>query len=352
MTALSIRAAAASLAVIAVAGCTTTGIGTGQSANGALGATFSWTETGGTRGTMVASLTNGQIFQGQFFQITPGKPVTDYGPLWNGWGPGWGWGGGWGGRHWGWGWGGWGPWGPNNETITHYTGQVLANLQGPGGSCAATSRWPPGFRNGGRRRWPMPASGRDGDPRPISAALLTRIRGVGLRSGPKSWQVGRWRPSCAASVRSGSARRHELAGWLYHDPEFFAAERKAFLRAAPQVVCHESEIAEPGEWRTLDYLGESVFVIRGDDGQVRAFSNVCRHRGSRLVDGTGGCAKVLTCPYHAWSYARDGRLVGVPHRSEYPELRPRTTACSRSRSRPGTASCSSPWSRERRRSPK
>jgi carnitine monooxygenase subunit len=113
-----------------------------------------------------------------------------------------------------------------------------------------------------------------------------------------------------------------LPGWLYYDPEFFEAEKKAFFRAAPQVVCHESEIREPGEWRTLEYLGESVFVIRGDDGEVRAFSNVCRHRGSRLVDGTGGCAKVLTCPYHAWSYARDGRLVGVPHRSEYPGLRP------------------------------
>src|SRR3954452_11214299 len=111
-----------------------------------------------------------------------------------------------------------------------------------------------------------------------------------------------------------------LPGWLYFDPECFAAEKKAFLRAAPQVVCHESEIAEPGEWRTLEYLGESVIVIRGDDGEVRAFANVCRHRGSRLVDGTGGCAKVLTCPYHAWSYARDGRLVGVPHRQEYPGL--------------------------------
>lgn len=112
-----------------------------------------------------------------------------------------------------------------------------------------------------------------------------------------------------------------LPGWLYFDPEFFEAEKKAFLRAAPQVVCHEGEIAEPGEWRSIEYLGESVIVIRGDDGQCRAFSNVCRHRGSRIVDGTGGCAKVLTCPYHAWSYARDGRLVGVPHRHEYPGLR-------------------------------
>jgi carnitine monooxygenase subunit len=111
-----------------------------------------------------------------------------------------------------------------------------------------------------------------------------------------------------------------LPGWLYFDAEFFEAEKSAFLRAAPQVMCHESEVSEPGEWRTLEYLGESVIVIRGDDGLVRAFSNVCRHRGSRLVDGSGGCARVLTCPYHAWSYARDGRLVGVPHRSDYPGL--------------------------------
>jgi phenylpropionate dioxygenase-like ring-hydroxylating dioxygenase large terminal subunit len=113
-----------------------------------------------------------------------------------------------------------------------------------------------------------------------------------------------------------------LPGWLYHDAEFLEAEKRAFLRAAPQVVCHESEIALAGKWRSLEYLGESVIVIRGDDGEIRAFANVCRHRGSRLVDGPGGCAKLLTCPYHAWSYARDGRLVGVPHRSEYPDLEP------------------------------
>jgi phenylpropionate dioxygenase-like ring-hydroxylating dioxygenase large terminal subunit len=55
---------------------------------------------------------------------------------------------------------------------------------------------------------------------------------------------------------------------------------------------------------------------------VRAFANVCRHRGSRLVDGEAGCAKRLTCPYHAWTYALDGRLIGVPHRRDYPGLDP------------------------------
>ena len=126
----------------------------------------------------------------------------------------------------------------------------------------------------------------------------------------------RFKPAAARDPLDGMS----LPGWLYHDPEFLEAEKRAFLRAAPQVVCHDSEIAKPGEWRSLEYLGESVIVIRGDDGAVRAFANVCRHRGSRLVDGEAGCAKVLTCPYHAWSYARDGRLVGVPHRSEYPGL--------------------------------
>jgi hypothetical protein len=132
MRSLSIRAAAVSLAAIAIAGCTTTGIGSGQAIGSNVGATFTWTETG-NGGTMVAQLSDGRVFQGPFFQVTRESRITDYGPLWNGWGPGWGWGGGWGGRRFGWGWDGWGPWGPYNDTMTQYTGQVLANLQGPGG---------------------------------------------------------------------------------------------------------------------------------------------------------------------------------------------------------------------------
>jgi phenylpropionate dioxygenase-like ring-hydroxylating dioxygenase large terminal subunit len=147
-----------------------------------------------------------------------------------------------------------------------------------------------------------------------------------LRSGPIAVSGVRWHfLAMATSLKSVAPTLDpldgvSLPGWLYHDPEFFEAEKNAFLRASPQVVCHESEIASAGEWRLIDYLGESVIVIRGDDGEVRAFTNVCRHRGSRLVDGEGGCAKVLTCPYHAWSYGRDGRLVGVMHRHEYPGL--------------------------------
>jgi hypothetical protein len=134
MSPLSIRAAAASLAAIAITGCTTTGVGTGQAIGSNIGATFTWSATGASRGNMVAQLSNGQVFQGPFFQITSQSTVTDFGPLWNGWGPGYGWHRPWSGRFgFGWGWDGWGPWGPYNETITHYSGQVLANLQGPAG---------------------------------------------------------------------------------------------------------------------------------------------------------------------------------------------------------------------------
>jgi phenylpropionate dioxygenase-like ring-hydroxylating dioxygenase large terminal subunit len=113
-----------------------------------------------------------------------------------------------------------------------------------------------------------------------------------------------------------------LPGWVYRDPDYFKVEMARLIRPSWQIVCHASDIRHAGDWRTLDILGESVIVIRGDDGAVRAFANVCRHRGSRLVDGTGGCDRRLTCPYHAWTYAADGRLVGVPQREDYPGLDP------------------------------
>jgi len=125
-----IRSAAASFAVIAIAGCTTTGVGTGQAVGSNIGATFTWVETG-NGGTMTAQLSDGRVFQGQFFQITRESRVMDMDPLWNGWGPGFGWHRPW--SRYGWGWGGWGAWGPYDQTITQYSGQVLANLQGPSG---------------------------------------------------------------------------------------------------------------------------------------------------------------------------------------------------------------------------
>ena len=92
------------------------------------------------------------------------------------------------------------------------------------------------------------------------------------------------------------------------------------FRPSWQVVCHDSDIPAAGDWHSIDYCGESVIVVRGTDRTVRAFTNVCRHRGSRLVDGAAGCAKKLVCPYHAWTYELDGRLSGVPDSASYPTL--------------------------------
>ena len=111
-----------------------------------------------------------------------------------------------------------------------------------------------------------------------------------------------------------------LPAWVYSEPDYFAAEIARVIRPSWQVVCHVSDVPAIGDWHTLDYASESVIVLRGDDGVVRAFTNVCRHRGSRLVDGASGCAKKLVCPYHAWTYGLNGRLTGVPGKSEYPTL--------------------------------
>jgi phenylpropionate dioxygenase-like ring-hydroxylating dioxygenase large terminal subunit len=112
-----------------------------------------------------------------------------------------------------------------------------------------------------------------------------------------------------------------LPGWIYRDQEFMDLEVERIFRPSWQIVCHVNEIPKPGDYQTIDYIGESVVVIRGDDGQIRAFTNVCRHRAMRLVEGPMGCAKKLVCPYHAWVYETDGRLTGVPMKGEYPTLK-------------------------------
>ena len=104
-----------------------------------------------------------------------------------------------------------------------------------------------------------------------------------------------------------------LPAWIYSDPGFFERERETVFRTAWQVVCHVNDVPKAGDYQTLDFLGEQVLVLRGEDGVVRSFHNACRHRASRLADGnSGNCGHRLVCPYHAWSYGLDGRLLRVP----------------------------------------
>jgi carnitine monooxygenase subunit len=128
-----------------------------------------------------------------------------------------------------------------------------------------------------------------------------------------------------AALRFGPEHDYGLPGWAYYDPSHYRREQQRIFFPAWQIACHTSDIPDTGNWRALDYLGESIFVIRDDDGSVRAFANVCRHRAMRLLDGDAGCTNKIVCPYHAWVYELDGRLTGVPERRAYPALDMATT---------------------------
>jgi phenylpropionate dioxygenase-like ring-hydroxylating dioxygenase large terminal subunit len=108
-----------------------------------------------------------------------------------------------------------------------------------------------------------------------------------------------------------------LPAWIYSDADYFEAELKRMIRPSWQIVCHLNDVPEAGDWHALDYAGESVVVMRAADGSASAFHNVCRHRGARILDGERGCSKRIVCPYHAWTYASDGRLIGVPQKDTY-----------------------------------
>lgn len=103
----------------------------------------------------------------------------------------------------------------------------------------------------------------------------------------------------------------------YADAARLDRETETLFRALPLPVAHASALAAPGDFVTHDDAGVPLLVVRGDDGEVAAFVNVCRHRGTRVEGAPCGSKKAFVCPYHAWSYGRDGRLLGVPHESGF-----------------------------------
>ncbi|MFO1091597.1 MAG: aromatic ring-hydroxylating dioxygenase subunit alpha [Hyphomicrobiales bacterium] len=112
-----------------------------------------------------------------------------------------------------------------------------------------------------------------------------------------------------------------LPGRIYNDAAFFAKERERVFLPSWQLAGHVSEIPKSGDFLRFDLLDQSAIVVRGDDGAVRAFHNVCRHRAYRLLaTGTGHCERTMMCPYHGWSYDFAGRLAGVPAESSFQGL--------------------------------
>ena len=109
-----------------------------------------------------------------------------------------------------------------------------------------------------------------------------------------------------------------LPGWTYTSEAFFELEKTELILKNWQLVCHISNIPKAGDYFTFEIFNERVFVIRGEDKNVRAFHNFCSHRGTKLIDETSGtCKGKITCPYHAWGYDFNGNLIKVPYEDQF-----------------------------------
>ena len=115
--------------------------------------------------------------------------------------------------------------------------------------------------------------------------------------------------------------RRGLPGWSYHSDALLELEKQHVFRNHWQIACHVSDIANAGDYLAMDVVGERALILRGKDGVVRAFHNMCRHRGSRVVaDDQGNCRNALVCPFHGWVYNLDGTLRGAARPATFPEL--------------------------------
>jgi phenylpropionate dioxygenase-like ring-hydroxylating dioxygenase large terminal subunit len=104
----------------------------------------------------------------------------------------------------------------------------------------------------------------------------------------------------------------------YSSEAFFEFEKDAVFFREWLCVGRAEQVPSPGDWFTIDVVGEPLVVLRDDSGAVAVFSAVCRHRSALIAEGSGNCGHSLRCPYHWWTYGLDGRLLGAPemHQTE------------------------------------
>ena len=107
-----------------------------------------------------------------------------------------------------------------------------------------------------------------------------------------------------------------LPGEFYRDELVYRADIERVWRRGWLFAGHSCEIPEPGDYFTLTLDTDSLIILRDDEGQVRALHNICRHRGTILCEEDGGTVGRIVCPYHQWTYARDGSLVSSPGMQE------------------------------------
>ncbi len=122
---------------------------------------------------------------------------------------------------------------------------------------------------------------------------------------------GAMRPEYFENLGKSPSEATGLPGRMYTDPAVFEAEKKKIFRPNWMAIMHQSSIPNPGDYRVVEVLGESFVFVRGEDGEIRGFHNICRHRGAKVSEGEGNCSH-FRCPYHLWTYDLKGKLTGAP----------------------------------------
>jgi Rieske 2Fe-2S family protein len=136
-------------------------------------------------------------------------------------------------------------------------------------------------------------------------------------------------PGFRKTVETFAAGAKTLPQRYFVSPEVFAEEQERIFSTQWMLVGHQSQIAKAGDYFTAEVPpthgygvtgGESLIIVRDKSGELRGFYNVCRHRGTRLCEDQSGHASAIQCPYHAWTYGLDGRLIGAPHMDQVPSF--------------------------------
>ncbi|MGZ4966477.1 MAG: aromatic ring-hydroxylating oxygenase subunit alpha [Chthoniobacterales bacterium] len=125
-------------------------------------------------------------------------------------------------------------------------------------------------------------------------------------------------PAFRKTTEAFAAGATTLPQRYFVSPEIFAEEQASIFSKQWICVGHQSQLAATGDYFVREVAGESVIVLRDQKQVVHAFYNVCRHRGTRLCENPTGHFSAIQCPYHAWTYALDGRLIGAPHMDDVP----------------------------------
>ena len=125
-------------------------------------------------------------------------------------------------------------------------------------------------------------------------------------------------------VRAGTTDRTDSVMTIpaahYYDPERWRREVDLLFKRVPLLVATSAELRDAHAYRALEVCGIPIIVWRDDAGTVRAFVNMCSHRGAMLVGEGTGSARRLSCPYHAWTYDPRGDLVGIYKRDDFGEI--------------------------------